>query len=258
MRPSSSAFRASIQSDARVGRRRTVAADADRHARGTELVHRRQPAAADHHVRARAVRDARTPLAEPQDLVVVRVDAVRDPRPVAPPPDVLEVLDRATAVHLLRVACPRRGLRRGGCAGARRGARRARPSRASARGSPRTASTAPAPPAPSRPTTDRGAARPGARCRPGSRRRPARPSRAGARRPSASGSSTHGSDGSGTPSSCAARISALIEVAAAPRVHVQVVGRSSCTRRGRARPGRSRPTRTPPPRRAAPTAGRGS
>ena len=79
------------------------------------------------------------------------IDAVRDPRAVAPPPDVLEVLDRAPAVDLFGVACPRRGPRPDGCAGARRGARRARRSPASARGSPRTASTGRARRAPSRP-----------------------------------------------------------------------------------------------------------
>ena len=60
------------------------------------------------------------------------------------------------------------------------------------------------------------------------------------------------------PSSRAARISARDQVAAAARVHVEVVGATSCTRRARARPARSTPTRTRPPRRARPSAGRAS
>ena len=55
------------------------------------------PAAADHHVGAGAVGHARAPGGQPGDLVVVGVDAVRHPRPVGPPPAVLEVLDGPAA-----------------------------------------------------------------------------------------------------------------------------------------------------------------
>ena len=143
MRPSSSALRASIQSDAE-----SVDAEPSHpmptgHPGGAELVHRRQPTAADHHVRARAVGDAGAPLAEPLDLVLVRVDAVRDPRPVAPPPDVLEVLDGATAVDLFGVGVLVGVLGEVGVQAHVESLGELGGRRASARASPRTASTAP-------------------------------------------------------------------------------------------------------------------
>ena len=92
--------------------------------------------------------------------------------------------------------------------------------------------------------------RPAARSRRGSRRRPAPPSRAAARRPSATASSSPGSGGTACPSSVAAAISAEIRSPPPRGVDVEVVGRWWCSRRGPARPAPPTPRGRPPPRRA--------
>ena len=195
-RPSSIALRASIQSDAEsvddepsqpsptgdpAARRSATGSDAP---------------SADHHVRARAVRDADAGAPEPRDLGRVGIDAVRDPAAIGHPPDRLEVVDRAPAELLGREAIlvgvlgevrvqphvePLGQL--GGAdhqlAGhAERRARRERDPHHRAVGAVVVQP------------------RPDARSRRGSRRRPARPSRAAAHRPSATGSSSRASGGS--------------------------------------------------------------
>ena len=65
----------------RVGRRRAVAADPDRHAGGPQLGDRGDAAAADHQVRARAVGHADARGAEPGDLV--RRSGRRSARPTS-------------------------------------------------------------------------------------------------------------------------------------------------------------------------------
>ena len=129
LRPSSIALRASIHSDARVGRRRAVAAEADRRrprrgARAPARCRRRRSSCSSSGS-ARRPMPARAEPARPR-----RRSGRCSARPTLRslhPADVLEVLDRAAAEGLLARTCPRRGPRRGGCAAARRAARRARP-----------------------------------------------------------------------------------------------------------------------------------
>ena len=83
----------------RVGRRRPVAPEADGHAGVAELPDGGEPGA-DHLVRARTMRHARPPLGHLRYLGGVGVHAVGDPGAVAPPPDVLEVLERSAAVDV--------------------------------------------------------------------------------------------------------------------------------------------------------------
>ena len=77
-----------------IGRRRPVATEPDRRARGDEFSYRRQARPEDH-VRGRAVRDPGPPPPDARDLIGVGTDEVRDPGPVAPPADVGEVVDGA-------------------------------------------------------------------------------------------------------------------------------------------------------------------
>ena len=68
----------------------------DRRARAHQRHDRRDPRAQPR-VRRRAVRDAGPGLAEPRDLALGQVHAVREPDVVAEPPELLEVLDRPHA-----------------------------------------------------------------------------------------------------------------------------------------------------------------
>ena len=81
--------------------RRAVAAETHGHPAARISTTGTHPAAADHHVRRRAVGNADAGSAEPAHLVVVRVDAV-GPAAVRQPADVLEVVDGALAEGLRR------------------------------------------------------------------------------------------------------------------------------------------------------------
>ena len=163
--------------------------------------------------------------AEPLDLVGVEMNAVGEPGPPRHPAGLLQQLDRPHAVHRQAEALLVGGLAEMGVKLAVVALRRAAPSRASARGRSRTASTARARCGSARRAWDRGTASAPARCRRGSRRRPAPPSRAAGRRPSASGSSSRASP------SCACR------ARAPPRLRCR---RRSPGRRDRGNDGRRR------------------
>ena len=188
---------------------------------------------------------------------VVRIDAVRHPRAIAAPADGLEVLDR----------CGCRSSRRRSVSSSASSARWvwSRTSSRSASSAVRTIS--------SRRDRERRARRQrdahhraaagvvvelhqSLASRPGSCRRPARPSRVAGRRPSATGVIEPRVGWKRMPSSRGRRDLGRDEVAAARGVDVQVVGASWCTRRGPARPARPRPTGRRPPRRGGSTAGR--
>ena len=236
-----------------VGRRRAVAAQAHRHARLAVGDDWGDAAAADHHVGAGAMGHPRAPPGEAGDLRLVRVDAVGHPRPVRPPPAVLEVLDGPAAegveaepvlVGVLGQVGVEATSRRSASSAVRR----------MRSGSPRTASTAPAPRGPSRRAQGRGGGPPPPRWRRGSCRRPAPPSRAAGpvllrQRHRAPGRVETRPRGRGRPRS---RRPAGRRRSPGGRRG----GRStSCTRRAPARPAPPRRRRRRPPRRAAPSAG---
>ena len=83
-------------------RRRPVDAEPDVDPGVDELAHRGD-AGAEAEVRGRAVRDADAVGAEPLDLVLREVDAVRAPDVVAEPADAIQVLDGPAAVELAAV-----------------------------------------------------------------------------------------------------------------------------------------------------------
>src|SRR5208282_350203 len=81
---------------------RPVDAEADRRARRLKLLGAAL-ARREHHVRGRAVAYAHAGAPEATDLVIVEMDAVRDPRTVAHPADLLEVVDWSAGELLLAI-----------------------------------------------------------------------------------------------------------------------------------------------------------
>ena len=183
------------------------------------------PAAADHHVRARAVRDARAPLAEPQrsrprsGRCSARPTTRSLPHPTSSNCSIVRRPKTSSRVRVLvgvlgevRVQPHVESLGELGGGAHQLGRdreRRARRERDAHHRAPRRVVVQRDEPFAVGEDLVVG---------------PARPSRAGDRRPSATGSSSRASGGSGTPSSCAARISARDEITAAARVHVEVIG----------------------------------
>ena len=86
-------------------------------------------AGGEDHVRGRAMAHRRPVPAEPGDLVVVEMDAVRQPDPVVEPAALLEIVDRPAAEGARGTTPPRRSSRRDGCAAGSQALGEAEPSR---------------------------------------------------------------------------------------------------------------------------------